>query len=79
MTSLLYEENATLHNLEKELRNEISELQRSFDTVKLELAGRNIDTSYFVSQLRNTTKLKDRISELEEIVEGAGAQATLRI
>jgi len=72
MTSLLYEENATLHNLEKELRNEISELQRSFDTVKLELAGRNIDTSYFVSQLRNTTKLKDRISELEEIVEGAG-------
>ncbi len=72
LITLLYEENATLRNQEKELRNEISELQRSFDTVKLELAGENIDTSYVVSQLRNTTKLKDRIVELEEIVEGAG-------
>jgi hypothetical protein len=71
---LLREENDNLRLEEKKLKSEIDELNGAFEHYKLHFAqdGEKVDMAYFLSKLRETVKLNNRISQLEKIVEEKG-------
>jgi chromosome segregation ATPase len=71
---LLREENDNLRLEEKKLKSEIDELNGAFEQYKLHFAqdGEKVDMAYFLSKLRETVKLNNRISQLEKIVEEKG-------
>ena len=71
---LLREENDNLRLEEKLLRSEISELNRAFEQYKLHFAQgeEKVDMAYFLSKMRETVKLNDRIAQLEKIIEEKG-------
>ena len=69
---LLREENNNLLTQEKHLRSEISELKHICETVQVQFSGENVDMAYFTSQLRNSIQLKNKIEQLEELIQGKG-------
>ena len=73
-SNLLREENDNLRLEEKKLRSEINELHEAFDQYKLHFAqdGEKVDMPYFLSKLRETVKLNNRIDELEKLVKEKG-------
>jgi chromosome segregation ATPase len=71
---LLREENDNLRLEERKLKSEIDELNEAFEQYKLHFAqdGERIDMAYFLSKLRETVKLNNRIEQLEKVVEEKG-------
>lgn len=71
---LLREENENLKMEKNKLRSEINELNRAFEQYKLHFAqdGEKVDMAYFLSKLRETVKLNNRIEQLEKIIEDKG-------
>lgn len=71
---LLREENDNLRVKEKKLKSEIDELNGAFEQYKLHFAqdGEKVDMAYFLSKLRETVKLNNRIDQLEKIVREKG-------
>ena len=71
---LLREENDNLRLEEKRLKLEIDELNGAFEQYKLHFAqdGERVDMAYFLSKLRETVKLNNRIDQLEKIIAEKG-------
>eukprot|EP00956_Cyclotella_meneghiniana_P043304 scaffold263390_cov76-Cyclotella_meneghiniana.AAC.1 len=72
--NLLREENDNLRLEEKKLKTQIDELNSAFEQYKLHFAqdGERVDMAYFLSKLRETVKLNNRIEQLEKMVEEKG-------
>lgn len=73
-SNLLREENDNLRLEQKRLMSEINELNEAFEHYNLQFAqdGEKVDMPYFLSKLRETVHLNNRIAELEELVQEKG-------
>ncbi|KAL3798037.1 hypothetical protein HJC23_012328 [Cyclotella cryptica] len=73
-SNILREENDNLRLEQKRLRSEINELNEAFELYNLQFAqdGEKIDMPYFLSKLRETVHLNNRIAELEKLVQEKG-------
>lgn len=72
INNLLREENDNLRIEEKRLHEEIRELKQAFEMYELQCSAEKVDMTYFLSKLRETVKLNNRIAELEKTLENKG-------
>ena len=71
---ILREENASLKSDKRRLEAEVDELKECFKAQRIMLKGTEdkVHMPWLLSQLRDSVQLKEKVIELEEIIENSG-------
>jgi len=74
LVGTLRDENASLKHDKKKLQTEIDELKNCLETFNIQLGdiGGKLRMPWLLSQLRDNVSLKERVTELEEIIHSGG-------